>query len=204
MNIKDLVQQIESVAKGKHRTLVGIAGPPASGKSTLAKQISDHIDHSLLVPMDGFHLENSVLDKMGNRDRKGAPFTFDAEGFIAMITEIKTGSSIVNVPEFDRELDQVVYNGLQVNKTHNIIIIEGNYLFLDETPWRQLHPLFDFSILLSPDLNTIKSRLIQRWLEHGYSLDDAKRKAQQNDLPNAELILSKSLQANLALNDIQI
>lgn len=204
MNIKDLVQQIQNIAEGKHRTLIGIAGPPASGKSTLAKQISQQIDHSILVPMDGFHLDNSVLDKMGTLDRKGAPFTFDADGFISMVKEIKTGSCCVNVPEFDRELDRVVYKGLRVNETHNVIIVEGNYLFLDEAPWQQMHPLFDFSVLLSPDLTITKTRLIQRWLEHGYSLQDAKVKAQQNDLPNAELILSKSLQANLVLSDIQI
>lgn len=204
MNIQDIILQIENLALSGQRILVGVAGPPASGKSTLAEQLSDKIDKSILVPMDGFHLDNTELDQMGTRDRKGAPFTFDADGFISMINKIKIGIEKVDVPEFDRSLDSVVFKGLSVDETHKIIIIEGNYLFLDEDPWRALHPLFDLTVFLSPELSIIKSRLIQRWLEHGYSQHDAEIKAQSNDLPNAELVLAKSLQTDLFLNEVLV
>jgi pantothenate kinase len=184
------------------RQIIAIAGPPAAGKSTLAELLVKRLNapqdsRACLVPMDGFHLDNSVLDERGLRARKGAPNTFDADGFIALIKTLATDTSQVSYPLFDRTADTAVADAAHVSATVEIIVVEGNYLLLDEAPWSALRAYFDLTVLVTPDLATLESRLVERWLHYGFDAETARQKALGNDIPNAHYVLSHSGSADL-------
>lgn len=200
MQLSTLTARIEAVAQAKRRVLVGIAGPPASGKSTLAARLGDQIDGAVVVPMDGFHLDNTVLEQNGLLARKGAPETFDASGFVDLVTQLRAGTTEVAVPEFDRQTDRVVDNGRRIPDHAKIILIEGNYLLLEQPIWRDLGNLFDLTICLAPSIDDIRARLIQRWRDHGFDADGALGKAEGNDLPNARLVLERSRVADIQID----
>ena len=188
----DIIKRISDLRASKARVLVGIAGPPAAGKSSIAATLGKALDDSVIVPMDGFHLDNRELVAQNLRDRKGAPDTFDVDGFVELVRAISQHDAIVPVPEFDRSQDSVVHKGLMVEPRHHLILIEGNYLFLNKAPWDSLLLLFDLCVFLKPTLADIEKRLLTRWREHGYSEHDAKLKTNMNDLPNAHFILTHS------------
>lgn len=201
MQVKDLKKQILEVAKDKQRIIVGVAGPPASGKSTLAETLCESIENSIVIPMDGFHLSNEILEQKGVLHRKGAHFTFDAEGFFLLVSSIRNEEQSLEVPEFDRSQDKVVFNNLTVSSDNKIVFVEGNYLLLNEEPWSALKPMFDLSIFISPRLDEIRQRLLNRWCDHGYSEVDALRKIQSNDLPNAEYVLNNSSASDIRITN---
>ena len=184
--------------------MVAIVGPPGSGKSTLAAAVVDQLnaeasDQATLVPMDGYHLDNEELVALGLLRRKGAPATFDAESLLELITQIRTANLDIRYPTFDRNLDATVPNGGLLKREIPIVVIEGNYLLLDKPVWRQLKALFDLSVFLQPSRSELERRLIDRWLHYGFSPQEARRKALDNDMVNAELVLSSSLPADLCL-----
>lgn len=205
MNTAQLTDKVLSLAKDKQRCMIAVAGPPASGKSTLAEKLSDSINEqqaaaiSAVVPMDGFHLDNTTLDQLGLRQRKGAPETFDATGFVELVSSLKTATADVPVPLFDRTQDAVMLAAQTVTRQQRILLVEGNYLLLKQQPWAQLQALFDYSIFLNPGLEVLEQRLLQRWLDHGYNADEARQKAELNDLPNARTVVEQSSEADLIL-----
>ena len=158
---------VDAVA-GRNRILVGIAGPPGAGKSTLSSSLLDWLNQAghrtAIVPMDGFHLDNSVLLERGLLDRKGAPETFDVDGFIALVETLRGGSGTVAVPVFDRNADKVRDAGEMVPETCTIVLLEGNYLLLDRTPWTRLVTLMDLTVFVTTSPKTLRQRLVQRWL----------------------------------------
>lgn len=198
---QELNNHIRELAKDRPRFIVCVVGPPASGKSTLAETLCEGIENSIVVPMDGFHLPNDALEEKGLLHRKGAHFTFDAAGFVELVNLIRIAGSSVEVPEFDRSQDKVVNNGLVVSSDNKIVFVEGNYLLLNEEPWSALKPMFDLSICISPQLDEIEQRLLKRWLDHGYSEQDALKKVQANDLLNAEYILNHSSSADIIISN---
>lgn len=206
MQTTALARHIATTAKDSPRYIVAIAGPPASGKSTLAEQLAALINEqqqeaiSAVVPMDGFHLDNDTLDKLGMRQRKGSPATFDAAGFVALISELKAASDDVKIPLFDRTQDAVIPAAQTVTPRQRILLVEGNYLLLNQQPWTQLSSLFDYSVFLNPGIDVLEQRLLQRWLDHGYNVEEARHKAELNDLPNARTVVEQSGKADLVLS----
>lgn len=183
------------------RLIVAIAGPPGAGKSTISEHLRNTINKgeaapATIVPMDGFHLDNAILDGRGLRARKGSPPTFDCTGFAALLERLKHASEDVVIPVFDRKLDLARAGASVVRADHRILLVEGNYLLLDQDPWTRLAPFFDMTIFLEVPFSELERRLIQRWLDHGQSQDAARERALSNDIPNAELVVSSSRNAN--------
>ena len=198
---------ISSCRKVGGRTIVAIAGPPASGKSTLAEAVVHALNarHSTsapvaaLIPMDGYHLDNRVLEARGLLSRKGAPETFDAHGFCSAIKAIQTAENELFYPVFDRSMDLAIANAIPVHPDTPVVVTEGNYLLMDQDPWRSLADVFSATVFVSPTMDELKNRLQNRWLEHGFDPATALDRASRNDLPNAELVLRSSRNADLTL-----
>ena len=184
------------------RFVIALAGPPGVGKSTLSEKLvaafSRAGQKAAIVPMDGFHLDNAVLEARGTLARKGAPFTFDAEGYAALLRRLRDDADHdVAVPVFDRTLDLSRAGGRIIVPEHRFLIAEGNYLLLPDPPWAQMTNLFDLTVMLTAGLDELRRRLTDRWLAHGLDPDKALARAMSNDIPNAELVVALSRSADL-------
>ena len=155
MSIELLFEQIQSLLDGQNpRTLVGIVGKPGAGKSTVVEQIEKKYrpDQVSIIPMDGFHLSNEELISLGRRERKGAPDTFDVEGFISLIERVKIDHSIDHkFPIFHREIEASIADEGIVPKGSKVLVIEGNYLFSEEHSWSKVYPLLDHTWFIEID-----------------------------------------------------
>lgn len=197
---------VSKLTQAKGRSVIAIAGPPGSGKSTLAEQVVQNInsqmreDVAAVVPMDGFHLDNSLLIERGLLSRKGSPDTFDVDGFANLLKTIKGTRVDIRYPLFDRPSDQIIQNAALLKATTTVVVVEGNYLLLDQTPWDRLAAFFDASIFLAPAFDVLEQRLMARWLNLGFSHEAAKEKVESNDLKNAKLVLTRSQSTDLRLD----
>ena len=180
------------------RRVIAIAGPPASGKSTSAEAVADAVDGCCVVPMDGFHLDNGLLDARGLRAVKGAPQTFDALGFVRLVERLKVEDEVL-FPRFSRELDMSIACAGAITADIKTVIVEGNYLLLDRPVWKDLHTLWDKSIMLTVPSDALEARLVQRWIDQGHSPEDAKARAMRNDIPNARLVINGSIGADVVI-----
>jgi pantothenate kinase len=197
-----LAQAVLTLPPATPRLMIAVAGPPASGKSTLAHALTSELlargASAVTVPMDGFHLDNAVLRPRGLLPRKGAPETFDAAGFLHAMRRLATEEAVI-LPAFDRTRDIAIAGRISVSAEDRIAVVEGNYLLFDEAPWRELVPLWHGSVFVETPIETLRDRLIRRWQRHGLSPVDARERAEGNDLANAERILRKALPATLTL-----
>lgn len=180
----------------EERLIVAVAGPPAVGKSTLAEALVETLNQDIsgqaaLLPMDGFHLDNLILKENGTLSRKGSPGTFDFEGFKSLLLRVRDPSKDHYAPTFDRSRDIAVAGSAIVRKEARIVVVDGNYLLLDEAPWNGLSSCFDHRVLVEAPLSELKRRLIQRWLDNGYEEEGATARAELNDIPNAQLVLER-------------
>ncbi|MDQ0994871.1 pantothenate kinase [Phyllobacterium ifriqiyense] len=203
---QDLVSAILARAADTKRLVVAIAGPPGAGKSTVSATLCAAInardpDAAVVVPMDGFHLDNAILDARDMRKRKGSPPTFDCAGFEVMLRRLREGGEDIVIPLFDRKLDLARAGADIVKADQRILLVEGNYLLLDQAPWNRLEPLFDMTVFLQVDRLELENRLVQRWLGFGYNVGSAQARALSNDMPNADLVLEHSRPADFILKN---
>lgn len=201
-SITELAQCICDLSDADGLFVLAIAGPPGSGKSTLAEGLRECLPRpSCVIPMDGFHLDNAVLQSRGLLHRKGAPETFDLPAFLLCARALCSGGAR-RYPTFDRAADSVVPQGGTVPDGTNILIFEGNYLLLDEPGWRELRGLWHASAWLDVPAPTLKSRLVQRWITHGMPEIEARVRAEQNDLINVTRATERRLEPTWILSDI--
>lgn len=178
------------MADGRDRCLLGIAGAPGAGKSTLASELLEQLEpDAVVVGMDGFHLANRVLAEYGLLERKGAPETFDAAGFKILLSRLRTNNDeVVYAPEFHREVEEPIAGAVAVPRTVTIVIVEGNYLLLDDGPWRGVRDLFDQVWYLDMDGRMRRDRLLRRHVAFGKSPEDALSWVRDSDERNAALV----------------
>ena len=196
VDVASLADLIRAKAAGAERYMVAITGAPASGKSTLAENLRDALlaegESAIVVPMDGFHFDDVILNARSHRGRKGAPFTFDALGFEALLKRIKAREPDIAIPVFDRTMELSRAAADIVDGKAKFVLIEGNYLLLKQPPWNRLRELFDFSIYLSVPVDELKRRLVQRWLGHGFDMTYATNWIASNDIPNIMEVINNS------------
>jgi pantothenate kinase len=197
--IATLAATIFKRAARAKRFIVAIAGPPGAGKSTLAEKLCALLpEHSaIVVPMDGFHYDNVILEERGLRSRKGAPETFDVAGFEHLLKRIRAGEPDIAIPVFDRNMELARAGAAIVGGGIKFILAEGNYLLLDEAPWFSLAPLFDLAVFIDVPRAELERRLLLRWNEQGRSDEDARSWVASNDLPNVDRVLKRRRAADL-------
>jgi len=194
-SIAEVVDLVRMAATGRDRVVVGIAGAPGSGKSTAAEALVGALGgDAAVLPMDGFHLSNAQLDRLGRRDRKGAPDTFDAAGFTAALARIRDagsgrpGAHTVYAPAFFREVDESFAASVAVPPTARIVVAEGNYLLLDGHGWDGVAALLDVSLFVGVDQGVRMRRLVARHERFGMTHEQAVAWAGGTDERNAVLI----------------
>ncbi len=197
-----LADEILAVPRARKRKLVAMAGPPASGKTTLSHVLADHLTQAgcktSVVPMDGFHLDNQILAKLGLLHRKGAPETFDAEGILRLVQALCNADRVF-YPTFDRREDFSRAGAGLVDGKSDCVLIEGNYLLFDAPVWKELHPLWDVSIRLHVPREILRQRLVQRWVDFGLPREHAEKRAVGNDMANAKAIANRALPATITI-----
>lgn len=185
--------------QGRHRRrLIALAGPPASGKSTLAETLAETLPNACVVPMDGFHLDNRILAAQGLTGRKGAPDTFDVAGFHHLLQRLQRDDDVF-YPIFDRARDCAIAGAGLVTTGIETVVVEGNYLLLDAPMWRDLADLWDFAVFLRVPEDLLQARLMQRWHDHGFSAQAAHDKIETNDMPNARTTAAQLMTPDLVL-----
>lgn len=197
-----LLARIRALADGAQgRVLVAVAGAPGAGKSTLAARLVEDLGlHAALVPMDGYHLDNAILEARGRRFEKGSPDTFDVAGFASTLRRLKSEEEVI-IPVFDRSIDLSRGSARVVGPDARIAVVEGNYLLLRDPPWDGLADLWDLTVFLDVPEAELERRLVARWLHHGLDPAAARHRAEANDLPNARIVVARSAPADLRLSE---
>ncbi len=183
------------------RSILGITGAPGSGKGTVARQVCQALGaDAVVVPMDGFHLANAELVRLGRRNRKGAPDTFDVDGYLCLLRRIRRhGERTVYAPDFRREIEEAVAGAVPVPPQVPLVITEGNYLLLDTGPWTGVRELLDEVWFLRPDDDLRRERLIARHIRYGKSPEAAHEWVLRNDEANTALVATTAARADLVV-----
>jgi pantothenate kinase len=188
------------------RRLVALAGPPGAGKSTLAEALVQRLNaqspgRAAILPMDGYHFDDRVLEARGLRPRKGAPHTFDVGGLASMLQRLRANTEPeIAVPVLDRSIEIARAGAALIPQSVDIVLVEGNYVLLNAAPWDQLAPLFDTTAMIRINEAELRRRLLARWLGHGLDQAAAAEKVEANDLPNGLTVLRDSRAAEVEID----
>nr|WP_281503037.1 nucleoside/nucleotide kinase family protein [Ancylobacter crimeensis] len=200
----ELLDRIAGLPR-ERRSLIAIAGPPGAGKSSFADELESRLNReeggsTAVLPMDGYHFDDMLLEARGHRARKGAPHTFDVDGLKAMLDRLRLddGRDVV-VPVFDRALEIARAGARVIPGTVRRVIVEGNYLLLDDPDWAPLRTCFDLTVMLDVPWDIIEQRLVARWQGFNYDAQALRAKMEGNDLPNVWLVREHSVAADLVV-----
>ena len=167
LKLETIVEDVLRRAEDKSRFIIAIAGPPGAGKSTLADALCGALvargEAAAVLPMDGFHMDNGILEERGLLPRKGAPETFDVRGFLDIVSAVRQGGQEVLVPVFDRSREIAIASARAIAPETRFILAEGNYLLLSEAPWTKLSGSFDLTVFVGPSVAVLEERLRDRW-----------------------------------------
>jgi pantothenate kinase len=210
LTFDDLLTRAHALTRHGRRALLGIAGSPGAGKTTLAERLvhalnADGDPWVAQVPMDGFHLADAELDRLGRRDRKGAPDTFDAAGYAALLRRLRSPESdgdVVYAPGFERVLEQPVAGAIPVPPTARLVVTEGNYLLLDTGAWARVRAELDEVWFCETDEDERVRRLVARHEEFGKGHEEAVAWVLGSDQRNAELVAATRERADLVVRGV--
>ena len=204
MPLDTLIARIDALAGSSPRVIVGIAGSPGSGKTTLATALVEELgEQAAHLPMDGFHLANRTLDRLGRRERKGAIDTFDGQGFVALIERVRREAGhTVYAPSFRREVDEPVAGEIAIEPAVRIVIVEGNYLLAEQDPWIRVRDLLDEAWFCDAPADVRERRLVERHTLGGRSVEAATEFARTVDGSNAQLIERTAHRAHLRVSGV--
>ncbi|MEM8618663.1 MAG: nucleoside/nucleotide kinase family protein [Actinomycetota bacterium] len=197
--IDDVVALIAERGQHAERLLVGIVGPPGAGKSTSARTLAEQLG-GVVVPMDGWHLPLADVQRLGRADRRGAPDTFDAEGFVEFVTELRTLETTCVAPDFSRETHDPVPGAIEVAPDASPVFVEGNYLLLDEMPWSRLEDVFDLTMYVDCADRRRRSALVERHISAGMMPVAAEQFVDESDERNAALVRTSRRRADLVVD----
>jgi len=196
----ELIERARALATAGSRKILGIAGAPGAGKTTLAALVTAHLGgQAVQVPMDGLHLADVELTRLGRRDWKGAPDTFDGFGYLALLRRLRSPApgEVVYAPAFERTIEQPIAGSIPVDPAVPLIVTEGNYLLLDDPPWHQVRALLDETWFVEIDDEVRVDRLIRRHIEFGKTPAQAAEWVERLDEQNARLIAATRGRADL-------
>lgn len=199
LSLTELVARVRLLARGRDRVVLGITGAPGAGKSTVCEALVQALgDEAVLVPMDGFHLSQQVLEGLGRTDRKGAPDTFDAASYAALLRRIRDRTDeVVYAPAFRRDLEEPIAGSVAVQRDTPIVVTEGNYLLLDDAAWGGVASLLDEIWFVAPDDEARVERLVARHVAFGRSAEEAREWVLRSDEANAVLVGAGRQRADL-------
>lgn len=203
MDLKPLLDRIADLraTAGGDRVVVGVTGAPGAGKSTVCDALVTALGaEAALVPMDGFHLAQAELERLGRADRKGAPDTFDAAGYLALLRRLRARTEdVVYAPRFHREIEEAVAGAVPVPRDVPVVVTEGNYLLLDDPAWAAVRDELDEVWFVAPDEALRHQRLVARHVLHGRSPEAALEWVTRNDEVNARLVAATAARADLVI-----